>query len=72
MFDTRAYILFTMDKLVNTLVRQLQNFVGDSASLDCIELFQKYFEKRINGGETGDIAAQADQEYSGAAEKAIN
>lgn len=69
MFDTKAYVLFTMDKLINALVRQLQNFVGDETSTKCIDLFNKYFEQRTNGNETGDDAARTDQEYCATAEK---
>uniref|UniRef100_A0A183BIV4 Sin3a_C domain-containing protein n=1 Tax=Globodera pallida TaxID=36090 RepID=A0A183BIV4_GLOPA len=71
MFDTRAYVLFTMDKLVNTLVRQLQNFVGDTTSGQCIDLFNSYFEQRVNGCEHGQDAAHVDQDYSVALEKVL-
>ncbi|KAL3085001.1 hypothetical protein niasHS_010070 [Heterodera schachtii] len=71
MFDTRAYVLFTMDKLVNTLVRQLQNFVGDSASGQCVEQFEKYFDQRVNGCESGQPAARVDKDYSEAMEKVL-
>ncbi|KAI3413787.1 Paired amphipathic helix protein Sin3b [Globodera pallida] len=71
MFDTRAYVLFTMDKLVNTLVRQLQNFVGDTTSGQCIDLFNSYFEQRVNGCERGQDAAHVDQDYSVALEKVL-
>lgn len=67
MFGTNAYIMFTMDKLIATITRQMQNFVTDEASIKAVNLFQKYCYHRSFRGV--DSNASIDDQYDNAAEK---
>lgn len=71
MFDTRAYILFTMDKLVSTITNHLKSYMSDNINLKCIELFKNYFRKRLDGAEHGEWAQRVGSEYEALAEKLL-
>ncbi|XP_053677519.1 uncharacterized protein LOC128727615 [Anopheles nili] len=47
MFGIHAYIAFTLDRVVQNAVRQLQHCVTERGAFDCVELFQA--EQRRNG-----------------------
>lgn len=42
MFGTKAFVIFTMDKFITTITRQMQNFVTDEANISSVDLFEKY------------------------------
>ncbi|KAF7632405.1 HDAC_interact domain-containing protein [Meloidogyne graminicola] len=71
MFDTRAYILFTMDKLVSTITNHLKSYMSDNTNLKSIELFEEYFKKRLDGAEHGEWAKKVGSEYEALAEKLL-
>ncbi|XP_041355634.1 paired amphipathic helix protein Sin3a-like isoform X2 [Gigantopelta aegis] len=50
MFGIHAYIAFTMDKLVQNSVRQLQHIVGDESIQKVIELFSEEKASHATGG----------------------
>ncbi|KAK0425907.1 hypothetical protein QR680_009450 [Steinernema hermaphroditum] len=41
MFETRAYLTFTMDKIVVQMGKYLQQMINDQTNLKCFELYQK-------------------------------
>lgn len=53
MFGIHAYTVFTLDKVVQNAVRQLQHVVCDEACLRCTELF---LEEQRNGAAGGPVA----------------
>lgn len=73
MFGIHAYIAFTLDKVVQYAVRQLQHCVTERTAVACTELFTK--EQKCNG--TGGPCATAyrrshlEMQYQRAAEKAV-
>lgn len=73
MFGTDAYIMFTMDKLIATITRQLQHFVTDEASINSVNLFQKYCSHRARGSTSTSLPQPPnyvlDEQYEAAAEK---
>lgn len=69
MFGTSAYIMFTMDKLIATITRQLQNFVTDEVSIKAVNLFQKYcYHRSLNDTNSKSLL---DEQYDNAAEKVV-
>lgn len=50
MFGIHAYVAFTMDKVVQNIVRQLQHMVGDEISQQCTELFLEEAKNNATGG----------------------
>lgn len=71
MFGTSAYIMFTMDKLIATITRQLQSFVSDEASVSAVSLFHKYCAHRAQACAEQKQGLQVDESYEMAAEKVI-
>ena len=69
MFGTKAYILFTMNKLVAQIGIHLQSFFSDSNYANCMKYFEQYYVKRLDGHQSGECARLADLEYEEAAEK---
>lgn len=73
MFGIHAYTVFTLDKVVQNAVRQLQHIVCDEACLRCTELFME--EQRIGaaGGPCTTAAQRAHLEssYQKKAEQAL-
>ncbi|KAH7945416.1 hypothetical protein HPB49_010724 [Dermacentor silvarum] len=73
MFGIHAYTVFTLDKVVQNAVRQLQHIVCDEACLRCTELFVE--EQRV-GGAGGTCATAAhrahlESSYQKKAEQAL-
>lgn len=56
MFGIHAYITFTLDKVVQNIVRQLQHIVSDETSQEVMELFLK---ERHNGATGGLLATRS-------------
>lgn len=50
MFGIYAYVAFTMDKVVQNIVRQLQHMVSDESSQQCTELFVEESKNDGTGG----------------------
>lgn len=50
MFGIYAYVAFTMDKVIQNLVRQLQHMVGDEVSQQCSDLFLEEVKNDATGG----------------------
>uniref|UniRef100_A0A182F4M4 Paired amphipathic helix protein Sin3a n=1 Tax=Anopheles albimanus TaxID=7167 RepID=A0A182F4M4_ANOAL len=50
MFGIHAYIAFTLDRVVQNAVRQLQHCVTERGALECVELFQTEHRKGSVGG----------------------
>uniref|UniRef100_A0A667XJF8 Paired amphipathic helix protein Sin3a n=1 Tax=Myripristis murdjan TaxID=586833 RepID=A0A667XJF8_9TELE len=55
MFTIHAYIAFTMDKLIQSIVRQLQHMVSDEI---CVQLTDLYLAESANGATGGSISTQ--------------
>lgn len=73
MFGIHAYIAFTLDKVVQYSVRQLQHCVTERTAIACTKLFQK---EQKNGGTGGSCSmayrrVQQELTYQRAAEKAV-
>ncbi|XP_048828741.1 SIN3 transcription regulator family member Aa [Brienomyrus brachyistius] len=56
MFTIHAYIAFTMDKLVQSIVRQLQHIVSDEI---CVQVTDLYLAECSNTATGGSLSAQA-------------
>ena len=50
MFTIHAYTAFTMDKLIQSIVRQLQHIVQDETCMQLLELYQSEEENQATGG----------------------
>ncbi|XP_070619725.1 paired amphipathic helix protein Sin3a isoform X2 [Erythrolamprus reginae] len=55
MFTIHAYIAFTMDKLIQSIVRQLQHIVSDEI---CVQVTELYLSESHNGATGGLLATQ--------------
>lgn len=62
MFGIYAYVAFTMDKVVQNLVRQLQHMVGDESSQQCTNLFLDELKNNATGGSCATAQTRANQE----------
>ncbi|KAL4622772.1 paired amphipathic helix protein Sin3a-like isoform X1 [Arapaima gigas] len=56
MFTIHAYIAFTMDKLIQSIVRQLQHIVTDEI---CVQVTNLYLSESANGATGGLLSTQA-------------
>lgn len=56
MFTIHAYIAFTMDKLIQSIVRQLQHIVSDEI---CVQVTDSYLTESANGATGGALSSQA-------------
>uniref|UniRef100_A0A8C7Z7D2 Paired amphipathic helix protein Sin3a n=1 Tax=Oryzias sinensis TaxID=183150 RepID=A0A8C7Z7D2_9TELE len=56
MFTIHAYVAFTMDKLIQNIVRQLQHLVADDA---CSRVVDMYLSECANKGTGGTLSSQA-------------
>uniref|UniRef100_A0A8C5GE67 Histone deacetylase interacting domain-containing protein n=1 Tax=Gouania willdenowi TaxID=441366 RepID=A0A8C5GE67_GOUWI len=56
MFTIHAYIAFTMDKLIQSIVRQLQHIVSDEI---CIQVTDLYLSESNNGASGGTLSTQS-------------
>ncbi|KYM94387.1 Paired amphipathic helix protein Sin3a [Cyphomyrmex costatus] len=59
MFGIHAYIAFTLDKVVNYAVRQLQHLVSDSVCQQCMDLFQREQRQPKENSGAGGLCATA-------------
>uniref|UniRef100_A0A672HQV8 Paired amphipathic helix protein Sin3a n=1 Tax=Salarias fasciatus TaxID=181472 RepID=A0A672HQV8_SALFA len=55
MFTIHAYIAFTMDKLIQSIVRQLQHIVSDEI---CVQVTDLYLTESLNGSSGGVMSTQ--------------
>lgn len=55
MFTIHAYIAFTMDKLIQSIVRQLQHIVSDEV---CVQVTDLYLAENNNGATGGQLNSQ--------------
>ncbi|XP_062998812.1 paired amphipathic helix protein Sin3a isoform X1 [Elgaria multicarinata webbii] len=55
MFTIHAYIAFTMDKLIQSIVRQLQHIVSDEI---CVQVTELYLSENNNGATGGLLSSQ--------------
>ncbi|XP_015280259.1 PREDICTED: paired amphipathic helix protein Sin3a [Gekko japonicus] len=56
MFTIHAYIAFTMDKLIQSIVRQLQHIVSDEI---CVQVTELYLTENANGATGGLLSTQS-------------
>ncbi|XP_058012260.1 paired amphipathic helix protein Sin3a isoform X3 [Ahaetulla prasina] len=56
MFTIHAYIAFTMDKLIQSIVRQLQHIVSDEI---CVQVTELYLSESHNGATGGLLPSQS-------------
>ncbi|KAM6943140.1 paired amphipathic helix protein Sin3a-like [Xenentodon cancila] len=56
MFTIHAYVAFTMDKLIQSIVRQLQHLVTDDV---CARVMEMYLSESANKGTGGTLSTQA-------------
>ncbi|XP_034005176.1 SIN3 transcription regulator family member Aa isoform X2 [Trematomus bernacchii] len=56
MFTIHAYIAFTMDKLIQSIVRQLQHIVSDEI---CVQVTDLYLSESTNSASGGTLSTQA-------------
>ncbi|XP_073159550.1 paired amphipathic helix protein Sin3a isoform X7 [Lepidochelys kempii] len=56
MFTIHAYIAFTMDKLIQSIVRQLQHIVSDEI---CVQVTDLYLSENNNGATGGLLSSQS-------------
>ncbi|KAH9420995.1 Paired amphipathic helix protein Sin3a [Dermatophagoides pteronyssinus] len=64
MFSIHAYIAFTLDKVVQNIVRQLQHIVVDECSQQCTELYLEACKSGSAGGLCNTAQQRAEAEYS--------
>lgn len=73
MFGIHAYIAFTLDKVVQNIVRQLQHIVGDEACIQCTEMFVEESKNGATGGPCAShhLRANAEALYQKKAEQLV-
>ncbi|XP_066509834.1 paired amphipathic helix protein Sin3a-like isoform X2 [Hoplias malabaricus] len=64
MFTIHAYIAFTMDKLIQSIVRQLQHIVSDELCVQVTELYLSECTNKATGGTTSTQASRASAEVA--------
>lgn len=64
MFGIYAYVAFTMDKVVQNIVRQLQHIVGDEVSQQCAAIFMEESKNNGTGGACASAQTRASDEAS--------
>ncbi|XP_026860564.1 paired amphipathic helix protein Sin3a isoform X2 [Electrophorus electricus] len=62
MFTIHAYIAFTMDKLIQSIVRQLQHIVSDEICIQVTDLFLSECSTKASGGSVATQANRASAE----------
>lgn len=63
MFGIHAYVSFTLDKVINNAVRQLQHLVSDDSCVECLQLFQSESKSKGTGGLCGTAAERQIPEF---------
>ncbi|XP_041074376.1 paired amphipathic helix protein Sin3a-like isoform X2 [Polyodon spathula] len=61
MFTIHAYMAFTMDKLIQSIVRQLQHIVSDEI---CVQVTELYLSESLNGATGGILNTQSSRASS--------
>ncbi|KAB5525944.1 hypothetical protein PHYPO_G00146040 [Pangasianodon hypophthalmus] len=64
MFTIHAYIAFTMDKLIQSIVRQLQHIVSDEICVQVTDLYLSECSNKATGGITSTQSSRANAEAS--------
>ncbi|XP_074602037.1 SIN3 transcription regulator family member A [Brevipalpus obovatus] len=74
MFGIHAYIAFTLDKVVQNIVRQLQHIVCDETCIQCTEMFIEEAKNSATGGpcSTHHLRAAAEAAYQKRAEQLLS
>lgn len=74
MFGIHAYIAFTLDKVVQNIVRQLQHIVCDETCIQCTEMFIEEAKNNATGGpcSTHHLRAAAEAAYQKRAEQLLS
>uniref|UniRef100_A0A673IJ28 Paired amphipathic helix protein Sin3a-like n=1 Tax=Sinocyclocheilus rhinocerous TaxID=307959 RepID=A0A673IJ28_9TELE len=62
MFTIHAYIAFTMDKLIQSIVRQLQHIVSDEICVQVTDLYLSEFANKATGGSLSTQASRGSAE----------
>uniref|UniRef100_A0A8B9JEA6 SIN3 transcription regulator family member Ab n=1 Tax=Astyanax mexicanus TaxID=7994 RepID=A0A8B9JEA6_ASTMX len=62
MFTIHAYIAFTMDKLIQSIVRQLQHIVSDEICVQVTDLYLSECANKATGGTTSTQASRSSAE----------
>jgi paired amphipathic helix protein Sin3a len=68
MFGVHAYISFTMDKLIQYFIRQLQSVMSEET---CVQVYDLYLEELVNLSQASNRAA-AEAAYQKRAEQMLN
>ncbi|GBM92917.1 Paired amphipathic helix protein Sin3a [Araneus ventricosus] len=64
LFGIHAYVSFTMDKLILTIVRQLQQVIGDDICKQCAALFNQHTKAVASSGHSSPLeASRLEYEY---------
>lgn len=63
-FGVNAYVSFTMDKLIQNIVRQLHNLVTDDVSLKIMEFYKEEKLNEATGGAAVTATARAGAEFA--------
>ncbi|GIY94793.1 paired amphipathic helix protein Sin3a [Caerostris extrusa] len=72
LYKIHAYISYTLDKLILTIVRQVQHILGDDLCKDCTGLFLQHTKVLSTGGHSSCFeASQVEYEYFWKAEKLL-
>ncbi|KAM9493615.1 paired amphipathic helix protein Sin3a isoform 3-T3 [Clarias gariepinus] len=64
MFTIHAYIAFTMDKLIQSIVRQLQHIVSDEICVQVTDLYLSECSNKATGGTTSTQSSRSSSEAS--------
>ncbi|GFW34881.1 paired amphipathic helix protein Sin3b [Trichonephila clavipes] len=73
LFGIHAYFSFTMDKLILSIVRQLQQVVADDICKQCTAFFNQHTKKLSTGGCTSGVeASQIEHQYLRKVEKMMD
>uniref|UniRef100_A0A8C1KKP5 Paired amphipathic helix protein Sin3a n=1 Tax=Cyprinus carpio TaxID=7962 RepID=A0A8C1KKP5_CYPCA len=74
MFTIHAYIAFTMDKLIQSIVRQLQHIVSDEICVQVTDLYLSEFANKATGGSLSTQASRgiAESSYQRKAEQLMS
>lgn len=62
MFGIYAYVAFTMDKVIQNIVRQLQHMVGDEVSQQCTGIFLDESKNSATGGPCANAQSRVNNE----------
>ena len=73
-FGIHAYIAFTMDKVVQNIVRQLQHLVGDEICVQVMHIFNDECKNSATGGPVSTMHQRvpAEQQYQRKAEQLLS